>query len=244
MHLNLISIFSFAALAVAVPFEAADASASKEENVGVGSGLVVGAIAGGPVGAIVGAAIGAKLGDSMHERNARIAMLDSELGDERRSVSSLEREVAVLDRRNRVLDRDLDRLRAKARPELEAMLAAGIEMDLLFRTDEHVLTDATERRFRDLAASVASMPDLKIRIDGYSDERGSEDYNRELSAKRAHHIESLLKTAGVPAERIVLEAHGESAADDPSPDSLALERRVSVTLFVGPEAQVADSGSD
>jgi outer membrane lipoprotein SlyB len=37
------------------------AKASKEENIGVGTGAVVGALAGGPIGFFIGAAIGAKV---------------------------------------------------------------------------------------------------------------------------------------------------------------------------------------
>src|SRR3981081_4837045 len=42
--------------------------ASKQENIGVVTGLAVGAAAGGPVGAIVGAAAGAWLGDRYHKQ--------------------------------------------------------------------------------------------------------------------------------------------------------------------------------
>lgn len=244
MRSKLLMTVGVAALIAAGPASAAGGGASKEESVGVGSGLIIGALAGGPVGAIVGAAIGAKLGDSMHDRNERIAALDADLSDERESVATLNRSIATLDRRNKALDRDIQRLRDMARPELEALLQAGIEMDLLFRTDEHVLTQQTGERFRDLAASVAAMPDLNIRVDGYSDERGDEDYNRDLSAKRAEHVRDLLQSAGVPSDRIVVEAHGESPVTDQNPDSYALERRVSVTLFVANSGRVAANGSD
>src|SRR5713226_4443745 len=42
--------------------------ASKQESIGVVSGLAIGAAAGGPVGAIVGAAAGAWLGDRYHKQ--------------------------------------------------------------------------------------------------------------------------------------------------------------------------------
>ena len=243
MRSKILMTVGVAALMAAGPATAAGAGASKEETVGVGSGLIIGALAGGPAGAIIGAAIGAKLGDSMHDRNERIATLDANLTEERQSVAELNRSLVSLDRRNKALDRDIQRLRDMERPELEALLQAGIEMDLLFRTDEHVLTQQTGERFSDLAASVAAMPDLNIRVDGYSDERGDEEYNRELSAKRAEHVRDLLQTAGVPANRIVVEAHGESPVTDQNPDSYALERRVSVTLFVDSQ-RVAANGSD
>ena len=45
---------------IAISFIAAPAfaePASKEENIGIGTGVVLGAVAGGPVGALIGAAI-------------------------------------------------------------------------------------------------------------------------------------------------------------------------------------------
>jgi len=42
--------------------------ASKQENIGVVTGLAVGAAAGGPIGAIVGAAAGAWMGDHYHKQ--------------------------------------------------------------------------------------------------------------------------------------------------------------------------------
>ena len=62
---------------------AAPASASTEENIGVGSGAVIGAVAAGPVGLIIGAAIGAKVGDTLHRKNDEIGALETSLADSR-----------------------------------------------------------------------------------------------------------------------------------------------------------------
>ena len=50
--------------------------------------------------------------------------------------------------------------------------------------------------------------------------------------RRADHVRDVLIRNGVPAERISVEAHGESPAADDNVDSFALERRVSLTLYV------------
>lgn len=213
------------------PALAAD-TGSTEESFGVGAGAVVGAVAGGPVGAILGAAAGAMLGDAFHERNEEIDELTVDLKDSRERAGRLETRVVALTSSIETLDADLERMRALARPEILALLEAGIEMDLLFRTDEDVLKGSSEERLRQLATSLATMPDVQVRLDGYADERGDETYNRELSERRAAYVRELLVAGGVPAERIRLHAHGESPAADASVDSYALERKVSLTLFV------------
>ncbi len=210
------------ALAAAPAFAA---SPSKEENIGVGVGAVLGAIAGGPVGFIIGAAAGAKLGDEFNVRNTEIDDLTASLEGSQDEISRLERNIVAL-------GGDIERLQAESRPELLALLQAGIEMDLLFRTDEHTLANTTGSRLTQLSQSLASMPDVYVRLDGFADERGDAEYNRKLSVRRAEHVMHVLLANGVPADRITVNAHGESPAADDQLDSLAFERKVSLTLYV------------
>jgi outer membrane protein OmpA-like peptidoglycan-associated protein len=205
---------------------------SKEEKVGVGAGVVIGAIAGGPVGGIIGAALGAKIGDEFYQRNEEVDSLSASLSGSRATVARLERDIYALQGEVREKDGELQAAQELARPELLALLQAGIEMDLLFRTDEHVLADSTGARLEALAASLAANPEIRVRLDGYADERGDETYNQALSVRRVEYVRNTLVAAGIPAERIVVNAHGESPAAEQTTDSFALERRVSLTLYV------------
>ena len=200
-------------------------SASKEESIGVSAGAVIGAIAGGPVGLVLGAALGAKLGDEFHQRDTEIDSLSTSLQGSQSRVNELERDVVAL-------GGDLQRMQQESRPELLSLLQAGIEMDLLFRTDEDVLSSTTGSRLQQLAASLASMPDVFVRLDGFADERGNAAYNQKLSARRAEHVMHVLLANGVPAARISVRAHGESPAADNNVDSFAFERKVSLTLYI------------
>lgn len=221
---NTISAIALLGLMTALP-TAAQAGASKEETVGVGTGAVIGAAAGGPVGFIIGAAVGAKIGDSFHRKNTRIDTLSASLDRSEDQVRRLGTDIDAL-------GTELERLQGIARPELMNLLAAGIETDLLFRTDESALADTTEGRLDSLATTLASMPDIRIRLDGFADERGDETYNQELSGKRVEYVKSRLVAAGIEPSRISATAHGESPAGEPTVDSYALERRVSLTLFI------------
>lgn len=198
--------------------QTASAAASREENIGVGTGAVVGALAGGPVGFIIGAAIGAKLGDSFHEKSDRIDNLQSSLQVSRESLDDLNAAVK--------------QLQNIARPELVSLMQAGIDMDLLFRTDEYALTDTTGDRLAQMAGMLANMPGVRIQLDGFADERGDAEYNYALSERRVEFVRNMFITAGVHPTRISASAHGESVAQDPDVDSYALERRVSVRLFI------------
>lgn len=223
MRKTIISITAITAVFLAGP--AAAASASKEETIGVGSGALVGAIAGGPVGLFVGATLGATIGDKMHEKNKRIASLQHSVDASNSTVARLERDIGAL-------DSEIERLQSIARPELISLMQAGIAMDLLFRTDEAVLADSTTSRLSQLAATLGRMQGVHIQLDGFADERGAADYNQALSERRVKFVRDRFVAAGVNPDRITVNAHGESTAQDQTPDSYALERRVSVKLFI------------
>ncbi len=216
---------------IAMPAMAEDA-ASKKESIGVGVGGVIGAVAGGPVGFIVGAAFGAKIGDELHQKDTEVTMLSESLTSSKEKISELETSVDALNSDIDSLGGDLQRMRAIARPELLTLMQAGIEMDLLFRTDEDELGITTNSKLRGLATSLSMMPDVYIQLDGFADERGAAEYNQRLSARRAEHVRDILVSNGIDESRIKLAAHGESPAADDNIDSFALERKVSLTFFV------------
>jgi outer membrane protein OmpA-like peptidoglycan-associated protein len=208
------------------------AAASREENIGVGSGAIIGAAAGGPIGFIIGAAIGARIGDKAHQKSETIDDLSGSLKASRGDVASLQHEVRTLNGDIDSLSAELGRIQEIDRPELLNLMQAGIAMDLLFRTDEHVLADTTGGRLAELASSVAAMPDIRVQLDGFADERGDSDYNLKLSQKRVEFVRDQLVSAGVKPSRIQVSAHGEAVAQDDTVDSYALERRVSLKLFI------------
>jgi outer membrane protein OmpA-like peptidoglycan-associated protein len=74
--------------------------------------------------------------------------------------------------------------------------------DVLFAYDQY--EDPTNQA--SLEADVAYLkahPDIRIRIDGYTDNRGSIIYNLVLSQKRANIAKQELVRMGIPEERIV-----------------------------------------
>ena len=130
-------------------------------------------------------------------------------------VASSDNTVVKLENDVDELSSEIDRLQNVARPELVSLLQAGIDMDLLFRTDEAVLADMTGDRLAQLAGMLAGMTDIHIQLDGFADERGDADYNLVLSERRVQFIRDQLVAAGIHPNRINMSAHGESAAAGP-----------------------------
>ena len=200
--------------------------ASKQENIGVVSGLAIGAAAGGPIGAIAGAAAGAWIGDRYHRQLSARKQLAEEL-----SQSEAERQ--RLTARVETLDTSVKSAQAEhARLEALAAQARELSTEVSFRTGEAVLSAQNVAQLQRVAALAAALPDAHLRIAGYADPRGSRQYNLELSQARADAVAHVLLSAGLAAGQITLEAHGaEDCQSLPGDvDGYAFERRVEVHL--------------
>jgi outer membrane protein OmpA-like peptidoglycan-associated protein len=206
---------------------AADAPrASKQENIGVATGLAVGAVAGGPVGAIFGAAAGAWLGDRYHKQNEARALIASDLRASEDHSSHL---AAEMQRMSTSLA-DSDAKRAQLEAALER--TQELESSVLFRTGTSELEPAALVQVAKLGALVAGLPDVTVHLSGYADPRGTEAFNLALSQRRAESVKTALQNAGVDANRMVVEGLGaaDDCGDEDDLDIDALERRVDIHL--------------
>ena len=82
-----------------------------------------------------------------------------------------------------------------------------------------------------IAIAMKNNPKLKIEIDGYTDNIGSEKYNLKLSLKRAQAVKNILVNKyGIDPKRIVVKGFGEKYPLLPNTTSTnrALNRRVEI----------------
>jgi outer membrane protein OmpA-like peptidoglycan-associated protein len=214
---------------------------SKEGNIGVGSGIAVGALAGGPLGAVIGAGLGAWIGEKFHdgralpgveeERDSARSELDRtrlELGSTRTSLAHSQGQVSDLEQSLATRDAQLASLTGVRAAEL----GQGLELDVMFRTGQSELPGELAQRLNELATVLAANPQLRVHLDGHADPRGGDDYNRTLSDARVQAVKNALVAGGVDASRIDATARGESdsLAKDGDLDAYALERRVRIRL--------------
>lgn len=209
--------------------------ASTQESVGVVSGLAIGAAAGGPIGAILGAAAGGWLGDRYYRQSVARETLAANLDAAEAERSRLAREIAGLNGSlvqiqsySERLDQALDR-------------AHELALDVNFRTADATLSDQTIEKLRQVGGLAAALPDALVRVEGYADPRGSTEFNAELSRRRANAVAEVLMGAGVPLERLQVDAHGESASTSTEGDldGYAFDRRVTVRIERGTTGTVA-----
>ncbi|MEL7450115.1 MAG: OmpA family protein [Pseudomonadota bacterium] len=204
--------------------------ATAGENIGLGTGLVAGALIGGPPGAIIGAALGAHYGGTI-QRASKIPELEDDLHASEAELSAAMERAARLRAATSEAEAELDALSHEvARLTTERTLLAGLHMEVLYTTGKADLGDEAKERLETLAYVLNGLPDFGVQLDGFADQRGSEEFNARLSEDRARSVEQLLVAEGVAPERIVVNAMGEAQSQAGDVDGYAMERRVTIRL--------------
>lgn len=94
--------------------------------------------------------------------------------------------------------------------------------------------DSVDGEYRDLVRSHAeylrARPDLEVRLEGHTDERGSREYNIGLGDRRAGAVQQMLVLNGVDEEQIRTVSYGEErpAVDESNEEAWAENRRVEI----------------
>jgi outer membrane protein OmpA-like peptidoglycan-associated protein len=200
--------------------------ASKQENIGLLTGLGVGAAAGGPVGAIVGAAAGAWIGHHYYTKDQDNKALKAGLKDSEAQRMELAKNVGEL-------NVSLADARAKDDKLDQAFKSTdALETDVGFRTNDASVNPDAMEALQKMGTLAASMPDTKVVVAGFADPRGSEKYNEELSRRRAEAVAQVLADAGVAKDHLVVEGHGKGEANsmEGDVDGYAFDRKVTVRL--------------
>lgn len=94
--------------------------------------------------------------------------------------------------------------------------AGGDSLVLYFEFDEAALTSRTKRQLAIVADILKQGEERVIRINGHTDSLGSDDYNIQLSDRRADSIRRELIALGVKPRQIVTEAFGASKPRKPN----------------------------
>ena len=176
----------------------------------------------------------------MADRKVEIARAEAETSftEEQRAALSAQRESARLDARTREADtahqqaaelqRQIDALQAKP-TDRGLIVTLG---DVLFDTGRANLKPGAASNLNRLVAFLNQYPDRTVRIEGYTDSVGGEDYNQGLSERRADSVKSYLAGEGIGSIRLSASGKGESdpVASNDSAAGRQQNRRVEVII--------------
>ncbi|HEX9446018.1 MAG TPA: peptidoglycan-associated lipoprotein Pal [Candidatus Binatia bacterium] len=81
--------------------------------------------------------------------------------------------------------------------------------EVYFEFDSFNLNDAARTILRTNAEWIKANPTVRVEIEGHCDERGTNEYNLALGAKRAQAAKDYLVTLGIGADRLSTISYGE-----------------------------------
>jgi outer membrane protein OmpA-like peptidoglycan-associated protein len=195
------------------------ASMGEKERTGTAAGAATGAVVGGVVGAAtgkhnqrekvaIGAVAGAVLGGLVGNRiGAYMDKQEAALRDA--MASTVAQNNATIERNN------------------EQMLTATFKSDVFFDFNSATLKAGSYAELDRVANVLNQYPQTNIRIEGHTDQKGSEQYNQQLSERRANAVRNGLVQKGVDPARITAIGMGECC---PVSSDDAANRRVSMVL--------------
>lgn len=180
--------------------------------VGAGLGAIVGqAIGRDTQGTLLGAAIGATLG----------GIAGNQIG-------------AYMDRQERELEAVIDASNAAAAQaeaasirRTEDVLTATFKSEMFFDYDSFTLKPGAYAEIARVAGVLNNYPHTTIQVEGHTDDKGSEQYNQQLSERRAQSVMDALVQRGVDPRRMQAVGFGES---QPISSSDAANRRVNIVI--------------
>jgi len=112
----------------------------------------------------------------------------------------------------------------KAALDLHGRVTIYINFDF----DKAIIKPESRPTVNEVIRMMKQSPDLKLSINGYTDNVGTHEYNVKLSQARAAAVVEALAKAGIAADRLSSAGFGDSApiADNDKPEGRAKNRRV------------------
>ena len=178
-------------------------------------GAVIGAAGGGVVGAVIGKATG---------NTARGAVIGAVLGGVGGAVIGRKMDKQA-EEMKKVLG-DAEVIRA------EEGIIIKFKEQVLFGYDRADLNTGAQANLDKLVNVLNKYPDTDIQIIGHTDSKGTDEYNRGLSERRANAVVTYLRTHNIASTRLSAKGMGESdpIAGNETEDDRALNRRVEFVI--------------
>lgn len=206
---RMLSVFCIGALVMVT----ACANLQTNEQQGTAAGVGIGAA----TGAILGQAIG---------RNTQGTLLGAAAGALIGGIAG-NRIGAYMDNQQRQLQAVAAQSQAMAVSRSQDVLTATFKSDVLFDFNSAALKPGAWPEIDRVAKVLMDYPQTMVRVEGYTDSKGSEVYNQKLSERRAETVKNALIQKGIDPGRITAIGYGKTmpiSSDD------ALNRRVNIVI--------------
>jgi len=121
--------------------------------------------------------------------------------------------------------------------------------DVLFDFNKYTLKPEAREKLAKVSGILLAYPNLKLQVEGYTDNIGSDTYNQKLSEERAGSVRDYLVSQSVPDGNISAQGLGEShpIADNSTNSGRAQNRRVEMVVSgeaIGVQEQAPGASSE
>lgn len=165
----------------------------------------------------------------------REAQRQAELERERQARQQAEAQLAEVQKREQeardAQQRTAEALRALGAREEARGTVLTLSGSILFPSGKATLLPASRQRLNQVAEALKNSPAV-VTIEGHTDSQGGDEYNLELSERRAMTVRDFLVSRGVSSERVRSEGHGEErpVTENKTAEGRANNRRVEIVL--------------
>ncbi len=130
---------------------------------------------------------------------------------------------------------------AREASERSRAVAADLAAMINFDYDQATVRAADQATLDRKAAVLNANPNVKLRISGHADERGSDEYNLALGNRRAAAAKRYLENKGIEGSRVEVVSYGEERPLNPGSDesAYAQNRRDEFEVTAGADSIVA-----
>jgi outer membrane protein OmpA-like peptidoglycan-associated protein len=141
---------------------------------------------------------------------------------------------AYMDKQAKDIEKEVDGAKVE---RVEEGIDITFDSGILFEFGKFDLNANAKTNIAKLGRILNEYPDTRLTIQGHTDSKGSENYNRELSYKRANAVRDYLVANGVKGGRLNTESYGETApiASNETEAGREQNRRVEVIIVANDE---------
>lgn len=100
-----------------------------------------------------------------------------------------------------------------------------------FEFDSYKIDEDSRVTLEAHATYLSANPDIKVKMEGHGDERGTREYNLALGERRANAATKFLKVLGIDGSRIDTTSYGEEKPIDDGHDDAAWSRNRRVEII-------------
>ncbi|WP_340105843.1 OmpA family protein [Rhodohalobacter sp. 8-1] len=214
MNSTKVSVFISMLLAVALLATGCKSISNTTKGVVIGTGG----------GAAVGAVIGKTLGNT-----AAGAIGGAVVGGTAGAIIG-----GNMDKKARELEEEMDGVTVQ---RVEEGIAVSFDSGILFDFDSSTLRREGNDNLRKLTTIVKRDEDTILMIVGHTDSRGDENYNLQLSERRAQSAKTFLVSQRLSSSRIEIVGRGEyePIAENETDAGRQENRRIEVAIYASPE---------